>query len=83
MELIPIAGQRLYRGDLMPIGLNREHQAGADRFTVELHRAGPANPMLAADMGTGQPQFMPQEIAQQQPRLHLPRRGLSVDYEAE
>jgi hypothetical protein len=82
MELISIAGQRLYRGDLMPIGLNRQHQAGADRPAVELHRAGAAHPVLAADMGTSQPEFMPQKIAQQEPRLHLPLRGLAVDYEA-
>ena len=36
------------------VGLHGEHQAGAHRLAVELHRAGAADAVLAADVGAGQ-----------------------------
>ena len=51
--------------------LHRERQAGARRRAVDLHGAGAAHAMLAADMRAGRAQHMAQEIAEQQARLGL------------
>ena len=53
------------------LGLHREHQAGARRHAVDLHGAGAADAVLAADMGAGGAEDVAQEIAEQQARLGL------------
>jgi hypothetical protein len=45
-----------------PLGLRREHQAGAYGPFVDQDRAGAADPVLAADVRTGQPQFVPKYV---------------------
>ncbi len=69
IELAAVAREALDGREFVAVGLHRQHQAGADRDTIEQNGAGAADAMLAADMGAGQPQFVAQEIAQQHPRV--------------
>jgi hypothetical protein len=48
--------------DLMSVGLNREHETGADWLPIEKNRACPTHAMLAAHMGAGQTEFVAQKI---------------------
>ena len=68
---VGIVGQPFDGHDLGALGLHREHQAGAHRGAVDDDGAGAAHPVLAADMGPGQPQMVTQAVRQRQPRLDL------------
>ena len=59
-------GQRLDRLDVAALGLRREHQAGAHGAAVELHGAGAADAVLAADVRAAQAERVAQEVGQQQ-----------------
>ena len=52
-------------------GLDGQHQARAHRLAVELHGAGAADAVLAADVGAGQPGLVADEVRQQRARLDL------------
>ncbi len=58
------------RAHVAAVGLDGEREAGAHRLAVELHRAGAADAVLAADLGAGQP-LVADEVRQQRARLHL------------
>ncbi len=64
--------QSLDGENLVAIGLHGEHQAGADRLSVEQDGARAAHAVLAADVRAGQTQLVAQEVAQQQARLDGP-----------
>jgi len=49
---------------LPALGLRREHQAGPDRVAVDQHRAGAAHAVLAAQVGAGEPELVPQKICE-------------------
>ena len=72
-------GHALDRGDLGPVHLGREQQARAHRCAVDQHRAGSARPVLAADVGPGEVQVLPQHVREQLPRLARDRSVASVD----
>ena len=55
--------------DFPPLRLHGKHQAGARRLIVEDHRAGAADPMLAADMRAGLPAIVTDRIDQGLARL--------------
>ena len=61
--------ESLDRGDLAAIGLNREHQARADRGAVDQHRACSAHAVLASQVSTGQVTGLAEEVGQDQTRL--------------
>ena len=63
---------------LVALRADREHQATADRFAVEQHGAGPADAVLAADVGAGQMQVVAQGVAQQAPGRHVDLPGLAA-----
>ena len=71
-------GQALDGGDLGAVDHHREREARPHRLAVEQHRAGTAHPVLAADVGAGEPQVVAQHVGQQPPRRHprppAPRR---------
>src|SRR5262245_36882196 len=52
--------------DLAALGLDGQHQTAADSLAIEKHCAGTTDPMLAADMRSGQPQMMAQAIGERQ-----------------
>src|ERR1700738_1286952 len=64
---------------LAAIRLDGEERAGLDRRAVQQDRAGAAAGGVAADVGAGQPQGLPEEVDEQQPRLHVGRAGSPVD----
>jgi hypothetical protein len=47
-------GEALDRPELVPVGLHREDDAGADGLAVEQDRARPAHTLLAAEMEAGE-----------------------------
>ena len=53
------------------IGLDGEHQAGANRFAIELNRAGATDAVLAPDVRPGQPRVMADEVREQSARLDI------------
>src|SRR5205809_5863197 len=57
------------RLDRRAVGLNSEQEAGPDSRAVEANGAGAAHAVLAADMRSGQPQGVTEEVRQQQPWL--------------
>ena len=67
------------RDDLALVGLHREHQAGAHRLAVKLHRATAAHAMLAANVRPGQGQFMAQKISETDSRLDFLLDRLAID----
>ena len=91
LQRIAIAKRRLQIGDLAAVGqsldgldggavrLHRQHQAGAHDLAIDAHRAGAANPMLAADMRSRQLQMLAQEIRQIKPRQNLRLDALAID----
>ena len=62
---IAIRGQAFDRSQFGTIGLNRQHNAGANRFAVEMDRTGAAHAMLAANMRAGQSKILTQKVRQQ------------------
>src|SRR5215216_6529812 len=69
----------LDRGDLMAVGLHRQHQAGTCGEAIEQDGAGAADAMLAAKMRACQTKRVAQEIRQRQPHLGLGLISLAVD----
>src|SRR5690242_13180076 len=62
-QLLP-AGQPFHRADLGLVGLYPEDQAGADRLAVHEHRAGAADAVLAAEVGAGVAEVVPEHVGQ-------------------
>ena len=60
-----------------------KRNARADRLAVDEKRAGPANPVLASEVRSGEVQFLAQEIGEVQTRLDHGRDGAAVDAERE
>src|SRR5439155_20891649 len=65
--------------DLRAGHLNGQQQAGADGDAAEPDRAGAADAVLAADVRAGQPECVPEEVREQQARLHLLAVSAAVD----
>ena len=57
-------GQTFDRLDVTVLRLHRKHQTGTHDLAIDAHRAGPADPMFAADMGTGQLEVFAEENRQ-------------------
>jgi hypothetical protein len=55
----------------MAVRHHRKHQARPGGLTIEQDRARATDAVFTTNMGACQSQDMPQEIAQQQTRLHL------------
>ena len=79
VELTGLRREALDRPQFRSMNLNSEEQAGADRFAVEPHRAGPAGAVLTADVRAGQTQVVAEEVAEQRPWLNGGGPALSVD----
>ena len=67
--------------DLGAVELAGEQQAGADCFAVDQHGAHPADPVLAADVGSGQSQVVAQRVRQRDAGGEVQHRGCAVDRE--
>src|ERR1700744_2878532 len=80
-ELSRSRRQPFDRRDLVPVGLNREHQAGARRLAIEQHRAGAAHAMLTAGMTSHQQEILAERVEHRLARLDIDLARLSVDVE--
>ena len=56
-----------------------KRRAGLDRLAVDMNDAGAALAGIAADMGAGQAEMLPQELHQERARLDVLRHRLAVD----
>ncbi len=72
MQLLAV-GEPFDGADLPAVGLDREHQAGADRLAVEDDRAGAADAVLAADMRAGLAAVVADRVDQRLARLDADR----------
>jgi hypothetical protein len=61
---IAVRGQAFDRPQFGTIGLNRQHNAGANCFAVEMDRTGAAHTVFAANMRTGQSKLLTQKVRQ-------------------
>jgi hypothetical protein len=61
--------QSLDRAHLAAVGLHREHGAGLHRLPVEQHGADTAVRRIATDVRAREPQFLADEVHQQQARV--------------
>ena len=52
------------------VGLDRQHETRPDRLPVQQYRAGPANALVAADVGTRKAETVPDVVGQRGPRRH-------------
>src|SRR5215510_1180458 len=68
---------------LASIGLDCENCARLDRLAVHDYSTGSTVTRIATDMCAGKPQVLPQEMNQQQSRLHFRRVLDSVDFHAD
>jgi hypothetical protein len=74
-RLLEVAERAVRRGealdgpDVRAIRLDGEQQAGPDGGTVHHDRAGATDAVLAADVGPGQAEVMPEVVGQEEPRL--------------
>ena len=75
IELTVLGGQALNGMHLGAVELRDERQTRAGRVTVDVYRAAAAHPVLASDVRAGQPEFVAQEVTQQQPGVD---RGVDV-----
>ena len=78
MQLLAV-GEPFDGADLPAVGLDREHQAGADRLAVEDDRAGAADAVLAADMRAGLAAVVADRVDQRLARLDADRVRAAVD----
>src|SRR4030095_1416939 len=71
--------QPFHRHDLAPVGLDGEHGARLHRTAIEQDGAGPAVGGVPPDMGAGEPEHLPDQVDQQQPRLDVRLVLLAID----
>jgi hypothetical protein len=76
------SGQGLHGRDRPALGLDGEGQARAHRRPVDEDRAAPAHAVLAADVGAGGAEHVPQKVAEQHAGLGLARQLATVEGEA-
>lgn len=70
VELFTRFGDAFDRFHRVPIGLRGQEQTGANGCSVEQHRAGATDAVLAADMRARQANLMPQHVRQMRPRFN-------------
>ena len=63
--------ERLHGLDGRTVRLDREQAAGAHGDAVEPDGAGAADAVLAAHVGAGEAEAVPEEVGQEQPRLDV------------
>src|SRR5262249_53393851 len=81
MQSAVCRGHALDRDDAAAIGLDCQHQAGADRLAVYDHRTRAAHAMLAGEMRARAAGINAQEIAEGQSRLDPQADLLAIDHD--
>src|SRR5689334_566329 len=67
---LSIRSKTLNGGYGLSIGLHRQHDARAHRFTVQQNGTSPTHSLLTADMGTRQFEFLTQAVGEGETRLN-------------
>ena len=78
VEVLGVRRQALDRLDASAVRLDGQQQAAADGLAVHQHGAGPADAVLAADVGARQSKRLAEEIDQRGAHLHRRPAGLAV-----
>ena len=81
VQIVGRVRQALYGRDLALVGLHGQGEAGAYRLAVDQNRAGPAVALVAADLGAGEVQILPQRLGQGAPGFHGHLVVVPVDYQ--
>src|SRR3989454_574192 len=83
LQLLDLArvGQALDRVHLAAVGLRGEHETGAHDLAVDSHGARAAHAVLAADVGAGELELVPEEVGEVEARGHAALHPLAVDGE--
>src|SRR5258708_15129099 len=76
---LPVLGHALDCGELLAFGLDGEHGAALDGFSVHQDRASPALAGVAAYVSPGEADYISQVVHEQQPGLHLVLLPVTVD----
>src|SRR6267143_3352989 len=79
MQLVSAGREAFDRRDAPAVRLHREHEARSHRTPIELHGAGAAHAVLAAQVGPGEAGIVADEVREEQAGLHLARDSSSVD----
>src|SRR5215467_13627670 len=79
MQLLGRRRDALDCENIMAVRLHREHQAGTRRAVIEEDGACPADAVLAAEMGPGEAELVPDEIGQCDAHLDFFFVSLAVD----
>src|SRR4029079_11281810 len=72
-------GQAFDGDHLAAIGLHRKHQAAAHHDTIDAHRTGTTNTVLAAEMRTRESQLCAQEVHEMLTYRHHADNRFAVD----
>src|SRR6478672_10825339 len=80
VELIAV-GKALDGLDLRAVGLDGEHRARLDRPAIDVDGAGAALAGVAADVGAGQVEILPQRLDEESPGLDVELVGCAIDDE--
>ena len=72
MQLTICLSKTFHGRDRLSVRLAGKHQARANRYPLNQHRAGTANTVLAADVRAGQAKIVTQEIGEVAARLDRP-----------
>src|SRR5215211_684687 len=75
--------QRLDSPDAPTVGLDGEHEAGAQGLAVELNRARAADAVLAAHLRAGEAGFVADEVREEGARLDVGLVDLAVDLDGD
>ena len=78
MQMMDVGGQRLDRLDRASVDVRGQHRAAFDRAPIEHHRARAAASGTAADVRTGQPNHLAQQVGQYHPVVGLEPPRLPV-----
>jgi hypothetical protein len=81
VEVIWVGSEILHGPHGRAVGLDGENRARLHGATVEVHRAGAAVRGVAADLGAGEVEVLPQEVDEQSARLDLELDRPTVDDE--
>jgi len=82
-QAVDVLVQALDGIDLAAFGLYGQRHTGAAGHAVDVHGAGAADAVLAADVGAGRAQFVSEEVRQQGARFAGAAALLAIEYQVD
>src|SRR5439155_26008574 len=80
VEVLRVA-EPLYREHPLAARLHGQHEARANRHTVDDHRARTADPVFAAEVGACETELLAQEVGERDAHLRVRVSALAVDHD--